>query len=278
MPNLPGSTVEIDDAMFEKLLGIKSKKYINYCNEDIVLTCPELQVDQWKLYPTTITEFTDIKKWYEEGKYIPYSNHDLLDLLIKIKKLVFPWIRLNRVIRDIPNDYVIQNDYYSNARQFLQHQIEKDGWYCACQRCREVKNGLYDPDNSITVVRKYNASASDEYFISRESKDKRILYGFVRLRLTRNQASWIFPELEGCAFIRELHVYGQVLVVGTNNKNITQHSGIGKLLMNKAEEIAKLNKYSKIAVIAGEGTRGYYEKIGYTDNHGDGYYMIKIIK
>jgi len=275
MPNLPGSTIQKDEELFEELLGIKSKKYINLYHEIIELKCPELQVDQWKIYPTTITEFTDIKKWYENGDYIPYSNDDLFELLIKVKKLVFPWIRLNRVIRDIPNDYVPQIDYHSNAREFLQKQIAIDGWYCSCQRCREVKNGSYDPINSETVIRKYNASNGAEYFISRESKNKRILYGFVRLRLTEVPATSIFPELEDCGLIRELHVYGQVQIVGTYNESHTQHSGIGKMLMNKAEEIAKTEKFGKMAVISGEGTRGYYKKLGYSDSPGDGFYMIK---
>jgi ELP3 family radical SAM enzyme/protein acetyltransferase len=296
MPNLPGSSIKKDDDMFENILGIKSKKYINLYHEVIELKCPELQVDQWKIYPTTITEFTDIKKWYEEGKYIPYSNKDLFDILIKIKKLVFPWIRLNRVIRDIPNDYVPQIDYHSNAREHLQKEIEKDGWYCACQRCREVKNGIYDPNNSETVIRNYNASNGNEYFISRESKDKKILYGFVRLRIVSElasasvselasasvsdidqQAISIFPELKDCSLIRELHVYGQVQFVGKIDfdKPHTQHTGIGKMLMNKAEDISKKANIHKIAVISGEGTRGYYEKLGYRDNNGEGYYMIK---
>ena len=310
MPNLPGSTIQKDEELFENLLGIKSKKYINLYHEVIELKCPELQVDQWKIYPTTITEFTDIKKWYENGEYIPYSNELLFELLIKVKKLVFPWIRLNRVIRDIPNDYVPQLDYHSNAREFLQKQITIDGWYCSCQRCREVKGGVYDHDNSETVIRNYNASNGEEYFISKESKDKRILYGFVRLRMSKDQATTIFPELEGAATIRELHVYGTLQIVEKPLKNKTknencehaqqnkncehaqqnkncehaqqnkncehaQHKGIGKMLMNKAEEIAKSAKYAKMAVIAGEGTRGYYEKLGYSDSPGEGFYMIK---
>jgi histone acetyltransferase (RNA polymerase elongator complex component) len=57
---------------------------------------------KWKIYPCETTPWTVIKKWYDEGKYIPYDEPTLLKLLIRVKAKVHPWIRLNRVIRDIP--------------------------------------------------------------------------------------------------------------------------------------------------------------------------------
>ena len=41
----------------------------------------------------------------------------------------------------------------------------------------------------------------------------------------------------------------------------TQHSGFGKRLMKKAEEIALNNGYKKIAVISGVGVKNYYRKL-----------------
>lgn len=289
MPNLPGSDFNKDDDMLNyQLLGVNSKKYLDYNWEVWDLRRPDLQVDQWKLYPCTITPYTDIKKWYEEGTYKPYLNDVLTELIIKTKKLIFPFIRLNRCVRDIPSDYVPQTEYHSNMRQEFEKLIKEDGWYCSCIRCREVKDGQYDPDNSITVVREYNASNGKEYYISRESKDKKILYGFVRLRITKNQAVHIFPELKDCAFIRELHVYGKVQIAKINedkqqnqktisNHNNSQHRGIGKMLMAKAEEIAKSNNYFKMSVISGIGTQEYYKKIGYRLDNGAGEFMIKHI-
>jgi ELP3 family radical SAM enzyme/protein acetyltransferase len=281
MPNLPFSNPEKDDQMLNyDLLGVESKKYSEFKDEiweEWNLKKPELQVDQWKIYQCTIVPFTKIKEWYENGTYIPYSNKILFDILIKMKSLIFPWIRLNRLVRDIPSDYVPQTDYHSNMRQQLMKALEKDGWYCSCIRCREVKSGNYDTNNSITVIRKYNASNGYEYFISRESRDKKTIYGFVRLRITNYQASHIFPELQGCALIRELHVYGNLQIVGNKNNNATQHSGIGKMLMNKAEQIAIKNGYKKMSVIAGEGTRGYYEKLNYINDPGEGHFMIKTL-
>lgn len=281
MPNLPGSSVYKDEEMFDKLLGVKSKKYsiINNQHWEIWdLECPELQADQWKIYPTTITPFTEIKNWYDEGSYIPYSNELLFNLLYKVKSLIFPWIRLNRCIRDISGDYVAQSDYHSNMREDIQREMKLSGISCQCIRCREVKSGTYDPDKSITVVRKYNASCGYEYFISRESFDKKIIYGFLRLRLVQNNfyTTSIFPEIKDTAMIRELHVYGNIEIVGTKT-NATQHNGIGKLLIHIAEKIAYDNYYRKICVISGEGTRNYYNKLGYNNIKGNGYFMLKNI-
>ena len=89
------------------------------------------------------------------------------------------------------------------------------------------------------------------------------------------------------AIIRELHVYGQAINLGEKGLNeregyaketggvLAQHHGIGKLLMEKAEEIAKENKMKKISVISGVGVREYYKNIGY-ELEGD--YMVKNIK
>jgi histone acetyltransferase (RNA polymerase elongator complex component) len=102
------------------------------------------------------------------------------------------------------------------------------------------------------------------------------LYAFLRLRLTHNQPLHIFPELQGCALIRELHVYGQLQPVGTNSSHV-QHKGMGRRLIAKAEDIAMENNYHKMSVISGEGTRDYYAKFGFQDIDGTGHFMIKTL-
>jgi histone acetyltransferase (RNA polymerase elongator complex component) len=115
-----------------------------------------------------------------------------------------------------------------------------------------------------------------EYFISAESHDKKTLYGFVRLRLCAPAAD-VFPELEGCALIRELHVYSNmrpVLQSQLQSVDSVQHKGIGRRLLGEAEAIARDHAYRKVAVIAGVGTIEYYKKHGYIWDHN---YMIKKI-
>ena len=57
-----------------------------------------------------------------------------------------------------------------------------------------------------------------------------------------------------------------------HSKQGSQHIGIGKKLIQKAESIALTQSWDKIAIIAGVGVREYYKKLGYEL---DGTYMIK---
>lgn len=80
------------------------------------------------------------------------------------------------------------------------------------------------------------------------------------------------PDLEGAAIIREVHVYGQSLPVGTERHGAAQHSGLGTALLERAERIAREGGVSRLAVIAAVGTRAYYAKRGFQP--GD-LYMVK---
>ena len=116
-------------------------------------------------------------------------------------------------------------------------------------------------------VSAYEASDGKEFFMQFVNKDN-ILFGLLRLRFPDNP---FMKELDGCAIVRELHVYGQALKIG--KKGIDgQHTGIGKKLMKEAERIVKNNGYKKLAVISGVGVREYYRKLGYELK---GNYMIK---
>lgn len=267
MPNLPGSTPEKDLEMFND-----------------VLFSDDLQVDQWKIYPTEIVPFTIIKKWFEDGSFVPYSDDELIKLLLYVKSRVHPWIRLNRVIRDIPSQYTSEGTFdIPNLRQDLQKELHKQGKYCKCIRCREVKNQIHLIPSAELKIRKYKASGGIEYFISMETPDEKTIFGFVRLRIC-NPATNIFPELNGCALIREAHVYGKLKEVIKKTKrakgrdydeNNNQHTGFGKIMMKKAEEIAWKHRKRKMSVIAGIGAQNYYKKIGYKLDNGKGEFMIK---
>jgi histone acetyltransferase (RNA polymerase elongator complex component) len=103
------------------------------------------------------------------------------------------------------------------------------------------------------------------------------------LRLpSENTENQIFPELAGLALIRELHVYGRTFATGTDATNAStggiaaaQHIGLGKKLMRMAQFLAWRNGYVGTAVIAGIGTQGYYARLGYTLDGGQGGFMIK---
>jgi ELP3 family radical SAM enzyme/protein acetyltransferase len=247
MPNLPGSSYDMDKKMLEDSLY-----------DD------RLQVDQYKIYPTAIVPWTQIKDWYDKGEYVPYNDLLLFELIKEFKKKVQKWKRLNRIIRDIPSTYITggYKHEYVNMRQLLQNDMKKNNWCCNCIRCREVKDIKINLDNIELNTLSYYASEGMEYFISYET-DK-YLIGFIRLRLANkvdktNQLN----ILHDAALIRELHVYSNLSDVGNNIETSYQHKGYGKKLVAEAEKIAYNNGYKKIAIISGTGVRNYYRNIGY---------------
>ena len=263
MPNLPGASYEIDKAMLDE-----------------VLYDERIQVDQYKIYPTAIVPFTKIKKWFDEGSYIPYDDKLLYELIKDFKKKVQKYKRLNRIIRDIPGHY-IEGGYstkFVNMRQLLQDDMRLNNWGCKCIRCREIKGNSVSLSNIKMNIEKYRASGGDEYHISFDTDcDKNYLIGFLRLRLNGDGEDcddMVLPSIKGCALIRELHVYSNLSNVGDNIEGSLQHKGFGRQLVAKAEEWAIANGYERIAIISGTGVREYYKKLGYSliDT-----YMIKTI-
>jgi len=246
MLNLYGSTVEKDRIMLNE-----------------ILTDPDLQVDQLKIYPCAIVPFTKIKELYEAGIYKPYEDCHLYDLIKEFKMKITKQFRINRIIRDISGHYIIDgySQQFASIRQKLQEDMKINNWSCKCIRCREIKGNKINDENTRLEIMEYEASGGMEYYISFENGE--YLIGFIRLRLNRNKELPILPILEDAALIRELHVYSALSNVGENDDHSLQHKGYGRRLIEKAEEIAISNGFKKIAIIAGTGVRNYYRKFGY---------------
>ncbi|MBT6300968.1 MAG: tRNA uridine(34) 5-carboxymethylaminomethyl modification radical SAM/GNAT enzyme Elp3 [Candidatus Jacksonbacteria bacterium] len=258
MPNLPGSNLQKDDQMFKELFSH-----------------PDFHPDEMKIYPTVLPEFTPImEKMYKDGTWKPYTDKELMSLLTKVKEKYVPYyVRISRLIRDIPATSIVAGSKISNLRQHIQMHMKKRGTLCKCIRCREERgrNIKTDYQKAKLFIDTIQTTGGTEYFISYENPQRTTLYAFLRLRLPEKKKSFI-KELDGCALIRELHSYGQLKPILGQEVYTSQHLGFGKRLMNQAEIITKKKGYKKIAVIAGIGTREYYKKLGYALKK---LYMIK---
>lgn len=305
MPDLPGSSPTLDAWMFEQATNN-----------------PDLQFDDVKIYPTAICKSndpnllvkSDIADWYDSGEYKPYAETDItqmVNVLKNYKKNIQPWVRIQRLVRDIPSSSIEAGyDKKSNMRQMISDEMKAEGTRCRCIRCMEIGDNHELMKDAKIIVRQYQASEGIEYQISIESNKhtpefkrahrmfliRHFLYkiflgiqtywsghletyngiiGFCRLRIDDNAGADIIKEIKNSALIREVHVYGYSLGVGNCNNGLksSQHKGFGKMLVKKAEEIAIVHGYKKIAVIAGVGTREYYKnKCGYNL---EGTYMVK---
>jgi ELP3 family radical SAM enzyme/protein acetyltransferase len=282
MPDLPAPKI-ISDTGITYLDMIKEDKKMF----ETVIEHPDYQADQWKIYPCTTVPWTEIEKWYANETYKPYAEttdldgtNPLFELLIDVKQKIKPWVRTNRIIRDIPNSYIIGGNSNTSMCGDIIQALAKRNLKCNCIRCREVRNKEVDPTKFAIKVRQYEASYGIEYFISWEDKDDTLL-GFLRLRINSDSANKIFPELTGCSMIRELHIYGQVINHNLNNKGEgVQHIGLGKGLIAKAVKLTKSHGLNKISVISGTGVRNYYIKQGFkpTDTYIDSDGEVQVAK
>ncbi len=271
MPNLFGSDLKYDKEMFEQ-----------------IFTNSNFQPDYLKIYPCAILKQTNLYKLWKQGKYKPYKEKELKELIKFIKKKTPYYVRIQRIIRDIPSFNIVTGPTkISNMRQIIKKEMQGENWKCHCIRCREV--GLdYNPKEKLYLFRKdYNASNGKEIFLSYEDKNQEKLYSLLRLRIPsfslkqskKSSTSNIlaFPVLENSAIIREVHTYGQLHPLTSKGQTSTispQHKGLGKKLIKQAEKIVKNLKMNKIAVISGIGVKPYYKKLGYREKDT---YMIKKI-
>ncbi len=256
MPNLY-STPEEDIGYFQKLFHDNN-----------------FRPDALKIYPTLVLEGTQLYEEWKRGIYTPYSLDDLIATIGEIKSFLPPYVRIQRIQRDIPA-YLINNDIKKgNLRELVHNWMEEHEKVCRCIRCREIgrkpwhRQVLEDDmifDYLDLVVRQYQASKGTEYFISVEDLEKDVLFGFVRLRLPSTEAERSEIASVPTAIVRELHVYGQEIPVGETPKAARQwqHRGFGKVLMQMAEHLSLQNNRSRILVISGIGVREYYRKLGY---------------
>ncbi len=145
---------------------------------------------------------------------------------------------------------------------------------CQCVRCREVRGQDVTVEQLVLHDLVYTAGGCEEHFLSFDTPDDR-LAGFLRLALPGPEAPQTgLADLELAALIREVHVYGQSLPVGGEERGAAQHIGLGSSLIQEAEAIARKAGYANLAVIAAVGTRQYYRKRGF--NRGE-LYLVKTL-
>jgi elongator complex protein 3 len=250
MPNMPGSNIESDKAMFET-----------------IFSDPRFKPDFLKIYPTLVTPGSEIEEHWKQGKYSPYAEDDLIDLIAYGKSKIPEYTRLQRIQRDIPAKLIVAGSKHSNFRQLAQKRLKAQGKRCRCIRCREIGRLPSLAESEIRVL-EYEACGGKEHFISAVSDDS--LIGFARLRFP----SMVYrPELSDSALLRELHVYGSLVRVGMDAEAAEwQHRNYGRALITRAEEIARGAGFRCLAIMSGIGVRPYYRKLGYERK---GPYMIR---
>lgn len=257
MVNLLGATPEADKQDFKTFV-----------------TDPGFLPDEIKLYPCALVSGTQLVQKYREGAWQPYAKDELVDVLVQDVLATPPYVRISRMIRDISATDILVGNKHTNLRQMVEQELAAEDVANRVQeiRFREINQQQVRAAELTLQDFTYTTAVSDEHFLQWVTADNKIA-GFCRLslphwnKLTSGACDVAANELlvqPGQAMIRELHVYGQALSLGSEGMS-AQHQGLGQKLLTKASSIAAEAGYTSLNVISSIGTRAYYRAQGFTD-------------
>ena len=257
MVNLLGATPEADKQDFKTFV-----------------TDPGFLPDEIKLYPCALVAGTQLVQKYREGAWQPYAKDELVDVLVQDVLNTPPYVRISRMIRDISATDILVGNKHTNLRQMVEQELAAEDVANRVQeiRFREINQQQVRAAELTLQDFAYTTAVSDEHFLQWVTTDNKIA-GFCRLslphwdKLTSGACDVSANELlvqPGQAMIRELHVYGQALSLGSEGMS-AQHQGLGQKLLTKASSIAAEAGYTSLNVISSIGTRAYYRAQGFTD-------------
>ena len=257
MVNLLGATPEADKQDFKTFV-----------------TDPGFLPDEIKLYPCALVSGTQLVQKYRKGAWQPYAKDELVDVLVQDVLATPPYVRISRMIRDISATDILVGNKHTNLRQMVEQELAAKDVASRVQeiRFREINQQQVRAAELTLQDFVYTTAVSDEHFLQWVTADNKIA-GFCRLslphwdKLTSGACDVTANELlvqPGQAMIRELHVYGQALSLGSEGMS-AQHQGLGQKLLAKASSIATDTGYTSLNVISSIGTRAYYRAQGFSD-------------
>lgn len=251
MTNLLGATPESDAADYRRMVEH-----------------PAFKPDEIKLYPCALVDGTGLVAHWRDGSWRPYTEQELVNLLAEDVLVTPPFTRISRMIRDISAHDIMTGNKKVNLRQLVDLELAKRPQPVQEIRSREIAFGAAANDELSLSEIAYETTNTHEVFLQWVAPGNRIA-GF--LRLSMPNADYVgahvadLPIDAGEAMIREVHVYGRVAGLHQGGEN-AQHRGLGRMLIERACDIARDNGYTAINVISAIGTRGYYRKQGFADS------------
>lgn len=199
MANLLGSTPERDKEDYGRL----------------VREAP-FQPDEIKLYPCALIEGTRLEERHRDGAWRPYSEDELLDVLVDDVAQTPPFCRISRMIRDFSSHDIIAGNKKPNLRQLVEARLRDSGRTGGIQeiRFREIGTGRVDMDSLRLDIVSYQTSNTSERFLQWITPDNRIA-GFLRLSL---------PSAE---YIRSVECGPECVAAGEAGRGVTCEVGRG---------------------------------------------------
>lgn len=255
MPGMYGSNRDEDIRSFRKIVEV-----------------PSFRPDMLKIYPTLVVKGTALYNLWKMGRYRPPDTEEAAEIIKEFLKMCPPWIRVQRMQRDIPVNFIEAGVKRSDIRNIIDSKLREENEETWEIRSREIGIASNEGKDPVLVRRDYVASDGKEIFLSFEESHS--IYGYLRLRIP--SADHHRPEMDNASVVREIKVLGEVVPLGEHESSLWQHRGLGKSLLEEAERITT-EEYSlkRINVISGIGVREYFRKLGYSRF---GPYMSKAFK
>ncbi len=227
---------------------------------DLMISDPRFRPDMLKIYPTLVVKGTSLYRLWKSGKYVPPDTEKMIDLLTYFMEHIPAWVRIQRIQRDIPVQFIEAGVKRSDIRNLVEETLRVKGIRTKEIRSREI--GRLESVGKLQLnSEEYDSSNGKESFISYDTEDGYIA-GFVRLRSPSPNAHR--QEAAGNAIVRELKVFGEVVPIGQESSQ-WQHKGLGKRLMSEAERYASEEFGAEgILVTSGVGVREYFRKSSYS--------------
>ncbi len=251
MTNLYGSTPESDKRDYELFISDEA-----------------LKPDEAKLYPCALVDGTALVEYFRDGTWRPYSEDELVDVLVSDMLATPEYMRISRMIRDISARDIMVGNKKTNLRQIVDSNLASRASQVREIRFREIATSEIDLETLDLDDVCYQTSVSTEHFLQWITPERKIA-GFLRLSLPNREAIERLgseaPVNIGEAMIREVHVYGFAAKL-SSDAVVAQHHGLGRALVERACVLAREAGYERINVISAVGTRGYYRKLGFFDN------------
>ncbi|MEY8460499.1 tRNA uridine(34) 5-carboxymethylaminomethyl modification radical SAM/GNAT enzyme Elp3 [Eggerthellaceae bacterium 24-137] len=273
MVNLLGADTEADIADYHRLV-----------------TDPAFLPDEVKLYPCCLVESAQLTAHHESGRWRPYTEDELVEVLAADVVATPPWTRISRMIRDISATDILVGNKKTNLRQIVESAIEQSGSPVAEIRSREISVEGAEVEALTLETIAYTTANTEEHFLQWVTPEGKIA-GFCRLSLPAEPMPHLRPQDEHApsndpviptektesndlpatarekpeAMIREVHVYGKVAALHRTGEG-TQHLGLGRALVEEACRQAAEAGYGAANVISAVGTREYYRNLGFRDN------------
>ena len=266
---------------YHMMPGLPSSDYQRDLDSFItIFENPDFKPDMIKIYPTLTIKGTKLYDMWKHGDYEPLSTEKAIKFIAEVKSFVPEWVRIQRIQRDVPAKFIYAGVKKSNLRQLVEKEMKQRNITCSCIRCREIghkmlkKSFEVDDDKIGLNCSFYEASGSEEVFISIVDEEHDALIGYLRLR-DINNAHRSELNKNPCMIIRELKVVGREISIGRYSKKGLQHKGYGRELIDEAARIC-YEEFDKkyLFVLSGVGVKEYYRRLGFRD---EGVYLFKKI-